>query len=227
MQGRLLAWNCLLFWWDLWGIVLWSPIRWSQSGKTWKLRKRLHQCEFSGSGRSPKSLHSFSGGYMTVTDVVCIRTHRTGESLLFLFKHCSSGPSEEYLWPFLADDLGTVFQSRYHAQQSDWKGISEYTLAPETGIVDAEEDGCINCYYCCHYSFVFNRKSVHSTGRPQRSYRCPSKTRGLSSGCCQRRTDPITPFEFFNCRTQRWEWKLTALSFFFLQIPSEEATLQK
>lgn len=183
-------------------LVLWSPIRWSQSGKTWKLRKRLHQCKFSGGGRSPKSLHSFSGDWLWLMWCARERTELVKVSCFFL-KHCSSGPSEEYLWPFLADDLGTVFQSCYHAQQSDRKGISEYTLAPETGIVDAEEDGCINCYYCDHYSFIFIRKSVHSTGRPQRSYRCPSQTRASLSGCCQRRTDPITPFEFFNCRTQR------------------------
>lgn len=44
--------------------------------------------------------------------------------------HACTGAFEEYLWSFLADDLGAVFQSCHNAQQSYWKGICEYTLAP-------------------------------------------------------------------------------------------------
>lgn len=40
--------------------------------------------------------------------------------------------------------------------------------------------------------FCFNRKSVRSTGLPQRSYRCLSQTQALLSGCFQRKTNPIT-----------------------------------
>lgn len=42
----------------------------------------------------------------------------------------STGAFKEYLWSFLADDLGAMFQSCYNAQQSHWKGICEYILAP-------------------------------------------------------------------------------------------------
>lgn len=41
-----------------------------------------------------------------------------------------TGPLEEYMRPFLADDLGTELQSCYNAQQSDWKRICEYTATP-------------------------------------------------------------------------------------------------
>lgn len=50
-------------------------------------------------------------------------------SFAFLY-FASTGAFEEYLWSFLADDLGAEFQSCYNAQQSYRKGICEYTCAP-------------------------------------------------------------------------------------------------
>lgn len=37
-----------------------------------------------------------------------------------------TGAFEKYLWSFLANGLGAVFQSCYYAQQSYWKGICKY-----------------------------------------------------------------------------------------------------
>lgn len=76
--------------------------------------------------------------------VDCLKKNALDVTLLFVnfwywqdsfFLHkflslASTGAFEEYLWSFLADDLGAVFQSCYNAQQSYWKGICEYTQAP-------------------------------------------------------------------------------------------------
>lgn len=68
-----------------------SVFRWSQSGKTSKLWKWLHQREFSHDGRSPKGIHPFSGACHR-RKCQCLRRWTLKWSEEYFFAWCLQGP---------------------------------------------------------------------------------------------------------------------------------------
>lgn len=84
----------------------------------------------------------------------------------------------------------------YHRPRPLWILLTGFLILSQNVALQVPETKSI--FVCV------NRKSVHSTGPPQRSHRCPSQTQGLLSGYFMRRTSPITQSESLNCRTQWW-----------------------